>query len=124
MPKNDFLSIMDELGSLTDRYLTSDINGASVALSEAEQLMRGRGSHLPSSGFALAVILAKRSDIESELGNRELASSLMEEALTFFSKDALGTRSGLCTEEAVLEFVRKQETTGVRWRQWRSNGYA
>jgi len=113
---------MDELASLTDRYLTSDINGANVALSEAERLMRGRGSRLPSSGFALALILAKRSDIESELGNRKLAATLMEEALTLFSKDSLTTRSGLSSEEAVLRFVRNQEATGVRWRQLQNNG--
>ncbi len=124
MPENDFLSIMDELGSLTDRYLTSDINGASVALSETERLIRGRGSRLPSSGFALALTLAKRSEIESELGNRKLAAALMEEALAFFSKDALAIRSGLSTEDAILKFVRNQEATGVRWRQLQTNGNA
>lgn len=124
MPRSGLLSLVDELSALTERYLTSDIHGAALAPSEAEQLMRDRGRQLRSSGFALALILAKRSDLESTLGNPALASSLMAEAVELFSHETLALRSGLTTAEAVLRFVRAQEATGVKWRQAKSDGKA
>jgi hypothetical protein len=108
---------MDTLFSASDRYLTSDIHGARAALLESEALLRTQGSQIPQSGFALAVILAKRSEIEACLENREEASSFLDEAVRLFQSEPLGIRAGLTTPATVQRFVRDQETTGVKWRE-------
>jgi hypothetical protein len=110
-------SWMDTLNSASNRYLTSDIHEARSALLETEALLRREGSQIPQSGFALAVILAKRSEIESCLGDSEAAMHLLDEALRLFQDEPLGARAGLATREAVQTFVRKQERTGVKWRE-------
>jgi hypothetical protein len=108
---------MNTIDRTTERYLTSDIHGARSALLEAEVLFRGGRPELPQSSFALAVILAKLSEIEACLGDSEAASSRLDEALGLFQNDPLGIRAGLTTREAVQTFIRKQERVGVKWRE-------
>jgi hypothetical protein len=108
---------MNTLDSTTERYLTSDIHGARSALLDAEALFRSAGSEILQSSFALAVILAKRSEIEACLGDSEAALSLLDEALRLFQSESLGIRAGLTTREAVQTFIRKQERVGVKWRE-------
>jgi hypothetical protein len=116
-PPDDNPSWMDTLFSASDRYLSSDIYGARSALLESEALLRSTGPRIPQSGFALAVILAKRSEIETCLGDSEAAMSLLDEALRLFQSEPLATRAGLTTREAVQAFIRQQEQTGVKWRE-------
>ena len=116
-PPGNTASWMDTLDSASDRYLASDIHGARSALLDAEALLRSTGSQIPQSGFALAVILAKRSEIETCLGDSEAALSLLDEALRLFQNEPLGARAGLTTREAVQTFIRQQERTGVKWRE-------
>jgi hypothetical protein len=108
---------VNTLDSTTERYLTSDIHGARSALLDAEALFRGAGSEIHQSSFALAVILAKRSEIEACLGDLEAALSLLDEAVRLFQSEPLGARAGLTTREAVQTFIRKQERVGVKWRE-------
>jgi hypothetical protein len=119
-PPGDTPSWRDTLFSASDRYLTSDIHGARSALLESEALLRSKGSQIPQSGFALAVILAKRSEIETDLGDSEAAMRLLDEALRLFQNAPLGARAGLTTREAVQTFIRQQERRGVKWRETNS----
>ena len=108
---------MKTVESTTERYLTSDIHGARSALLDAEALFRSTGPRIPQSAFALAIVLAKRSEIEACLGNSEAAASLLHEALQLFQIEPLGMRAGLTTRQAVQTFIRQQELTGVKWRE-------
>jgi hypothetical protein len=116
-PKKNRFDVIETLSALTDRYLNSDINDAHLALVEAEKLLRGN-SGIPSSKFALAVTMAKRSDIVFHLGDAQTASSIMADALQIFREEPMAARAGLLTSEGVLKFIREQDTTSnVKWRQ-------
>jgi len=116
-PPRNTESWFKTLENTTDRYLTSDIHGARSALLDAEALFRSTGPRIPQSAFALAIILAKRSEIEACLGDSEAAASLLDEALRLLQAEPLGMRAGLTTREAVQTFIRQQELTGVKWRE-------
>ena len=109
---------MAELQNITERYLTANVEGASDALIEAEALLRESRLSSPSWRFALAITLAKRSEILLHLGDETGAFSLIEEALQLFRSTKLGGRAGLLTAEAVQAFVRAQDADSkVKWRQ-------
>ena len=115
-PDFKLFDLMKTLNSLTERYVNSDIQDAHSALVEAEQLLRDIGG-VPSCRFALGMAMAKRNDIVLHLGDAASASSIMEEALQIFQQEPSAMRFGLLTREAVLKFIREQDTmSNVRWR--------
>lgn len=115
-PRQKKRNIIEELGSLTERYLTSDAAGALSALVETEQLLRPL-SHRSSFRFALAITLATRSEIMFHLGDDNTASQLLEQAVELSRQTSLGVRAGLITPEAVQRHVRvRHADSKVKWR--------
>ena len=109
--------LLEQLEACTDRYLTADVHGALSALLEAEELLRVERTR-PSSQFAVAIMMAKRSDILFHLGEQSAATLLLDEALKAFQGEPLAIRGGLLTPKSVLTFVRRQDAqSNVRWRQ-------
>ena len=111
------MSWIEQMERVNERYMTSDIHGAFAALVEGEALLRRPNLRIPQRDFALAVFIAKRSEIACALGDSDGARALLEEALVLFRSEPLGLRAGLTEPEAVQAFIRHQEQVGVRWRQ-------
>ena len=75
---------LDTLNRASQRYLASETREARAALLEVEALLRRPDLRIPQRGFALALTLAKRSEIEACLGDTAAADTLLTDALHLF----------------------------------------
>jgi hypothetical protein len=103
----------EALWALSARYRESDIHGAHSALVEQEKLLR---DHIGFPGYKaqLAFTMVMRSDIVSHLGDAQMASSIMAEAVSIMA----GARHGKFISEVLLKCIRDlDEKSNVKWRK-------
>ena len=107
----------EALAELLKRYYDSDIHGAYSACVEEEKLLR---DHIgfPSYKFNLAMTMARRSDIVFHLGDEQMASSIMADALQV-AREALRIGDArTLNSEFILKYIRDQDTRlNAKWRQ-------
>jgi hypothetical protein len=125
--QDDFGQFSKDYLALMYRYNDApDIHEAQAVLIELEQLFRKRG-HIGFSTdncqMEMGMVLARRSEICSFLGDFASAGSLMDEALRYLRHCKVANRLRLDRPEAVLAWIRDLDAReGHRWRQkWLSD---